>query len=72
MLTPPPFPDAGISVWDAWLDLHDARQPGMSGPGPLTFSEIDAYIRLTGNRLRSWQVEAIRSMDRVFRSVFSG
>jgi hypothetical protein len=38
----------------------------MSGPGALSYAEIDAWARLTDTHIEPWEVEAIKAMDRAF------
>lgn len=46
------------------------RQSGM-GIGPLTYTEIEAYIRLTGAILHPWEIRALRLIDKTFRAAMS-
>lgn len=65
----PVLPDECRDTWLAFLDLHRARPAGGMSAGNITYSEIDAYQRLTGSSLEPWQVRAIRAADGAFREV---
>ncbi len=49
----PTLSDAHNDVFEAYISLAE-----------YTYSEIDSYIRLTGNELASWEVEAIMKLAR--------
>lgn len=52
------IPEA-LPTWEAFWMLHTRRAPGV----PLSFSEIEAYTRITGEPLDPWQVRAICKLD---------
>jgi hypothetical protein len=39
-----------------------------SGDGPVTFSEIEAWVRLTGNILDGWEAPALRQLSSAYAS----
>lgn len=49
-------------AWRAFWDLHPTRQIGM-GAGGIPLSEIEAYLRLTGQPGNLALVEKIRAVD---------
>lgn len=53
----PPMPELGAHLWSWFSQLHKARQ------GPITYSEIEAWARLTGNSPQAWEVQAIKEID---------
>lgn len=59
----PVLPRGAIGVWNAFAHLSAARPSGGFGPGAISFTEIEAYSRLTGHSLVPWEVEAIRALD---------
>ena len=65
----PPFPDLLTHVWQAFVELHNARPAGGMGPGPLTYETIEAYMRVTGNRLAGWEVGAVKRVDHAWLKV---
>jgi hypothetical protein len=64
----PNFPAAAARVWSAFQRLHNRRGGGM-GPSPLMWSEIDAFIRLTGTQLAVWEVELLEVIDNTWARV---
>jgi hypothetical protein len=70
-ITPPDLvgPDLPLELayllqW--WAELSAARGQGFSGPLPLSFTEIDAWSRLTGSALTAFEVSVLRDLDRAF------
>ncbi|PRX11228.1 UNVERIFIED_ORG: hypothetical protein BCL66_102189 [Martelella mediterranea] len=61
-----PFPEAGQLIWQWFADLSRARTWHMSGPNPISHSEIEAYARLSGWPIRADHVGIIAAMDQVF------
>lgn len=39
---------------------------------PLTFGEMESWSNMTGKRLRGWEAELIKSLDRIFWKVQNG
>jgi hypothetical protein len=50
-------------LWRWFLDLSQARQSGMNGPGPITYAEIAAYATMMKEIITPWEVAAIRRVD---------
>jgi hypothetical protein len=69
-LDPPTLPQEALFLWGFFIELHNTRGGGM-GPAPITFSEIEAWQRLTRRQLPAWQIEAIKRMDAAFLRVES-
>lgn len=59
-------------LWRQFTSLHRARTSNGWGPNPITWSELDAYCRLTGVQLDPWEVEAIRALDEAFLDAAAG
>lgn len=53
-------------LWADFVDLHSSRGSTGFGPARIMFSDIDAWMRVTGNRLAAWQIAAIRKADDAF------
>lgn len=53
------------------MELSTTRQSGM-GVGPISYAEIDAYLRLSGDELTIWEVRLIRRLDNAVRAVVGG
>ena len=56
------MPRALEHVWKWFVELSQARPSGM-GISPITFSEISAWVSLTGNQPTPWEVSLIRGLD---------
>lgn len=66
LLDRPRCPAGCEALWRAFRDLSASRANSGFGPLRITFTEIDAFQRVTGLRLKPWEVEAIRRADRAF------
>ena len=53
----PRLPASCAYLWFTFVDLCNACT------GPIPYSEIDAYIRLTGNSLTPGEIDIIRALD---------
>jgi hypothetical protein len=53
-------------VWHAFCRLHARRRSGFA-PEPIAWSDLDAFIRLTGARLAPWEIQLIEMLDDLFR-----
>lgn len=62
----PKLPHEMRYLWRTFVSLHRARGSNGWGPSPITWSDLDAYCRLTGVALDPWEVEAIRALDEAF------
>ena len=62
----PPIPSGGERVWGLFTDLSRRRRAGFSGPDPIGWLELDAYARVTGEKLDPWEAEAITTLDDVY------
>jgi hypothetical protein len=65
-LETPPFPFEIEHVWTAFCRLHARRRSGFSAE-PIAWSDLDAFIRLTGVRLAPFEVQLIEMLDDLFR-----
>lgn len=59
-------------IWTAFIQLSNARTSGFSGPNPLTYSEIKAWMEVTDTPFKSWEVDAIKRLDFVYMGVANG
>ncbi|WP_448786485.1 phage tail assembly chaperone [Brucella intermedia] len=64
----PDFPDDLRHVWGWFLDLNARRSVGMSA-NPISYGEIDAYSRVHGISMLTWEVELICSLDNAILAV---
>jgi hypothetical protein len=53
------IPENGSHLWAFFLELNQARQERYL----FSFQEIDAWMRLTGNRLLRQEIRIIKAMD---------
>lgn len=60
------LPAGGELVWRWFRDLSAARGQGFAGPLPITWKEIDAYRRLSGEPIEPGHVKLILTLDRCF------
>lgn len=67
-LAVPPMPDELGYIWNAFLRLNARRSVGFALE-PITFLEIESFMRLTGLRLQPWEVRIIEEIDLLFRNV---
>ncbi len=66
----PRLPDGADILWGAFLDLSKARSYHAAGPNPISFNEIEAWIRLMRWPLRPHHVAIIRALDDSFIESF--
>ncbi|WP_442478221.1 phage tail assembly chaperone [Vibrio aerogenes] len=59
----PELPDALTYLWEWFQELHSGEA--------LSFSEIHSWARMTHRNLRGWEVDVLRSLDRIHRSTYS-
>jgi len=62
----PPFPLHDAYLFQIFQKLNASRSHNGFGYNPLSYTEIDAYKRLTGTALNAWQVDMLMYMDRIF------
>lgn len=59
----PPFPRELGYLWQAYMRLRRRAVPGFTGASPVTWQDIDAFVRRSGFRLAPWEVELIEILD---------
>jgi hypothetical protein len=65
-LSMPPFPEALAYLWRTYLRMRRRMGGGFAGPNPIGWQDIDAFVRLNGMRLSSWEIEILESIDDLF------
>jgi len=65
----PEFPMELSYLWSAYLHLHNARSAGFNGPSPISYLEIKAWMEVTENTLKPWEVEALKRLDAAYMRV---
>lgn len=58
-----PLPSAFERPMRLWQDLHRGRQAGAMGLAPLSWVDFHAYCTVTGERLSTGDLAAIRIID---------
>lgn len=66
MLEGPELPAELEHVWTWFLELHAARSSGGFGSGPIMFSEIESWSRLTLRSPKSIEVDMIKRLDSIW------
>lgn len=61
-----PFPMLVQYIWSAFVGLSDGRSAGFSGPNPLSYTEIKAWMDLTNEHLSPRDIEAIKKLDTAY------
>lgn len=59
----PALPDVAAYLWELFLDLHRGRDYGASGPNPLSWAGIAAWMDLYDVRLSPWEIDAVKTLD---------
>lgn len=62
----PPFPEPIRRLWNKFLSLHEGRTYGINGVNPISYADIDAWMRVTNSCLDQWEVEAIFKIDKAW------
>lgn len=65
----PDLPENGAYLWEWFCELSSGRGNNGFGPLPLSWADMDAWARLTGNCPEPWETAILRSMDGVFLAV---
>tara|TARA_R110000787_G_scaffold131812_2_gene243969 strand:+ start:246 stop:581 length:336 start_codon:yes stop_codon:yes gene_type:complete len=65
------FPDVASHLWATFIELHDGRTYGMSGPNPISYDIIKAWCDITGVDLSPWEVTIIKSLDNLWIKITS-
>jgi hypothetical protein len=64
----PPFPPALDYIWQAYWRLARRRGSNGFGPNPISWVEIDAFLRHTRIDLAPWEIEIIEALDDLERA----
>ena len=62
----PDFPEEYTFAWTAFFELNSSRGSNGFGANPISYLEIDAYLRLTGKVLLPYEINAISVIDACF------
>lgn len=59
----PVVPEAGVLLWNLFMEISASRTYHAAGPNPISFAEIEAYCRLHRWPLQPHHVATIRELD---------
>ena len=67
MLDVPPIPEAVSYLWNTFLRIRSRiGADAMGNPRPIAWADLDAFNRLSGLRLRPWEIDIIEQLDAVY------
>lgn len=67
----PELPSCAAPLWQTWQQLCVARGSNGFGPYPVGWNDLDAWQRVSGQRLTAWEAETITQLDRAARAVLA-
>lgn len=67
----PEIPEEGQHLWDWFWVLSERRQKGFDSANPITFSEIKAWVDVTGVIVLPEEVEVLIIMDTAYLKAIS-
>jgi hypothetical protein len=67
----PSVDPAAMYLYRWWLELHSARGGNGFGPEPISYTELDAWARLTRRSPTAEEVTALRTMDDAYLSMYA-
>ena len=67
----PDIPECAIHVWQWWWELNARRPPGFEALAPISFSEISAWIMLTGRLVSPEEIRWLIQMDNAWLEVIA-
>ncbi len=62
----PSYPSALDYLWTIFTRLRRRKGAGFSGPLPIEWPDIDAFIRNGRMRLSPWEIEIIEELDDLY------
>ena len=57
------FPNIVLHIWTAFIELHNGRTYGMSGPNPISYDTIYFWCHMMGIELTPWEIGIIKDVD---------
>ena len=61
------LPDCVFYIWEWFQEVVDGRNyAGMGQPLPISWAEIKAWSELTGTEPTTWEIQALKMIDRVY------
>lgn len=68
LLDAPACPAGCDELWTIFNELHSCRGSSGFGPQRITYTDLDAFQRVSGTKLQPWEIDAIQRADRAFLS----
>ena len=62
----PEIPFYLTHVWDWFWQIHKGRTYGMSGPNPLTWTDIESWRNILDIQINPLEVELIKEIDSAY------
>lgn len=59
----PPCPALTQYLWATFLRLSNRRGSSGFGPLPISWSELRAFMDITGRRFAAWELDMIEALD---------
>lgn len=59
----PAVPEAGVLLWNLFMEISASRTYHVSGPNPISHAEIEAYARFNRWPLQPRHIGIIRALD---------
>lgn len=66
----PPLPQDAVYLWNYYLNIASKRCYSEHGPQQISWSDIDAWCRLTRVALHKWELDIIAALDANFVKVW--
>lgn len=63
MADAPELPSELSPLWEQFLQLHASRGFTGMGPAPITYQDMDSFLRVTGATFEPWEVDVVRRAD---------
>jgi hypothetical protein len=60
-----------VHIWNHFIDLSTGRTSSMSGPNPISFTEIKSWSELTDTPINSRDIQAIKRLDSIYLRVMN-
>jgi hypothetical protein len=63
------LPSTMVHLWGIFVDLDGGRTMHAAGPNPLSWADMLAWTKLTGQYITGSEAQALRALDRAFLNV---
>jgi hypothetical protein len=70
LLSHPPLQDNIQYIWNWFNEISSGRSYWEHGPNRISWTEIKAWMDITGHKLKHWEVNAIIAIDGSFFNVW--